>query len=404
MSESPQVASTNIVSDEVRAALRLFERWADAKPIIYNGSNFQSWELNIQTIVKTRRAGFLFHGCPQGARELDEVVLLLLRQSVVEGSRHLTRSASNFSQAFNAVKRAHESFCQANQLPAHDALYGKRQQSSETVVDFIASLEKLRIQYLEAGGDIKENAYLTLICNRVSSAFSSVTALHASKPFTDLCALRGALVAVENAPSGAGPEGNFTYGTLKYNNNLDRGGRGRLRGRGRGHGQRGQRGPQKWGKDRSQKEMVCYTCGYLGHMSKDCPDRKDSKGVFRAGKSSGTDARYEANHADSFDVSRLLLQTCLSTPQLISLAEPAEACSARPTTEEQMMYDNGCNMHLTPHREVLHDYYPVPKGWGGVRWGSNSRADDISGFGTIVLRTTGYKGVRHVRIPDVAYV
>jgi hypothetical protein len=69
MSASPQVASTSVVSDEVRAALRLFERWADAKPIIYNGSNFQSWELNIQTIVKTRRAGFLFHGCPQGAQE-----------------------------------------------------------------------------------------------------------------------------------------------------------------------------------------------------------------------------------------------------------------------------------------------------------------------------------------------
>jgi hypothetical protein len=72
------------------------------------------------------------------------------------------------------------------------------------------------------------------------------------------------------------------------------------------------------------------------------------------------------------------------------------------TTNDELVFDTGCNYHLTHRLDVLHDYQTSPPG-SSVRWGSGDRSP-ILGFGAILFASEVDREATTIRIPDVALV
>jgi hypothetical protein len=72
-----------------------------------------------------------------GDDELNDVALMMLPLSVVEGRRHLIRSS--FKQAYETVEAQHKAYYQANNLLLHDESY-ESQEARGTITDSLGEL------------------------------------------------------------------------------------------------------------------------------------------------------------------------------------------------------------------------------------------------------------------------
>jgi transposase InsO family protein len=218
--------------------------------------------------------------------------------------------------------------------------------------------------------------------------------MYDTKSYDTLHALQGAHVKLEASLSrpNAFSDGNAADAiTPKSKIRGGYRGRGTFRGgrSGRSNGRRGQ-------------EVVCYTCGCTGHPARLCPDRKDPSGMRREGIQPPDKHGSVANHATSCGISGLVKLLHFSTmpcapqdcPELAPEAQAAEV-------NEELLYDSGCNMHLTSRFDLLHDFMPVPMGWPqSVAWGKEQASDPVHGVGTLVLKV----GNRLIRVEDVSLV
>jgi hypothetical protein len=146
----------------------------------------------------------------------------------------------------------------------------------------------------------------------------------------------------------------------------------------------------------SKKPLVCWSCGCTGHPARLCPDRQPPNGRFRPPAEPS-----DANHAVTVNDE---VFTFTSEPQM-ALAPHAASnmqaeCGTADVTEE-LLYDSGCNMHLTSRRDLLHDFMPVPKAWPqSVAWGNESSSDMVRGVGSLIVKV----GDRYIRIDKVSLV
>jgi hypothetical protein len=103
-----------------------------------------------------------------------------------------------------------------------------------------------------------------------------------------------------------------------------------------------------------------------------------------------------------------------SEPTMRSLSTPRCLCMLlhllnifpknhfRQQQSDELVFDTGCNCHLTHRLDVLHDYHTSPPG-SSVPWGSGDRSP-ILGFGAILFASEVDGEATTIRIPDVALV
>jgi hypothetical protein len=145
----------------------------------------------------------------------------------------------------------------------------------------------------------------------------------------------------------------------------------------------------------------CPCCGCRGHRARECllktPPRDDF--VPPGQRPPPLKSPYgEASFVVDDDTGEGLGVNLFDTTRIEDIGFSNTAFLA--TSTDELVFDTGCNMHLTPNRDILHDFKPVKPG-RYIRWGGGERAA-IQGYGDILFTTQTNSSPRIVSIPDVA--